>query len=53
MAAYAEIFYSGIFESILEAAKERYSTSIAEQNKNFRKIPESSAEAVWLNMLLN
>ena len=42
MAAYADISYSGMFESILEAAKKRYGIRIAEKNKNFRKIPESS-----------
>jgi|GEM_PF-2072030 hypothetical protein len=42
MAAYADISYSGMFEVILEAAKERYSIRIAEKNENFRKIPESS-----------
>ena len=42
MAAYADISYSGMFEVILEDAKEGYSIRIAEKNENFRKILESS-----------
>jgi D-alanine-D-alanine ligase len=42
MTAYADTSYSGMFEAILEAAKERYGIRIAEKNENCRKIPESS-----------
>ncbi len=45
MAAYADISYSGMFEAILEAAKERYGIRIAEKNEDFRKMHESSCRS--------
>jgi D-alanine-D-alanine ligase len=45
MAAYADISYSGMFEAILEAAKERYGIRIAEKNEDFRKMHEISCRS--------